>query len=1598
MTRGKRKSRDILGRFSALSMAAVVLLSAFSTIMSSAISAAAASSTATTGESFYIHKGKDLNAGDFDGTVRVKFTSDDGSVIESFDIENSTTSTGVSSGSNVPGNRWYKHSSSSDIQAWADPNGVARLQLTSSYANQATKVVVENIPTANANLEVQINGLYDDLGENELLLLIDTAGGSWTTPKYYTWNSSTNQNNAAYPGQSMTQVGNSTFYYATVNTTQFNYVIFSNGSNQNQKTVDLSLASIENRKNNTYSWAIHDWTNFTASDYSVTLSLSDRQNNHCGEGTSNDFYLTAQNRAQWSEYSSDHNMGDDNHGTSDIYFLPASKWTSAYVHFDDSDPYHRHLPMDVEFDGTSGTVFKANVPTGVQLAFSQNETLGTGSSDVRNVPWSQNIDSYNTYVSRDRQWNTLDYAIALATVSSSDIQVGSLKNHSSDNIVGINATYFDYYSNNELSQGWRNGLVGVQFDNNTYREQFTSFNDYIMNYAEANTAWRYPLVFGDLYTTGYMPTGSTASSYWTNYLSNNGNGADSYVFKRINNSNFMTSGPNNSVVNGNASIQGIVDSTLTNNNLTANGVALPYFDYDLLHNEDESDEGSSGETDNTTEGPANGVYIVGSMNNWTPQLESWQLTNIDNNKYEGTFTITGSSTNPQFKIWYDNSYYSANYWFTATNTVASGLSTSYQPNMQIDCIQESGTITINVVYYKEYSGSPRLELTQTAGGSGTTGTYAKVISSSFPFKVEDIANGNGAKKYSFDSNNASAWFSVKGNKNDGRYNDSTSEDNLQMNYSTANGDKMRNGLDTDSPGFYPFNTPKNDETWDINEPGYDYGFGVRMDMEFTLPTNGKYNDTTPAEFTFTGDDDLWVFIDGQLILDLGGNHSKTTGSINFGYAPGQISATANQVDYIVNQEKGDPDVWGGETSITKHFNFNNQDSAQKHIMTIFYMERGANDSNISMEFSVEPVVNDLYVQKEVEVPDDINTGVESDVNAKINGTESYTSNPESFGFNLKQNSNNYTDKPYDLTDANNKVTEQTITAGNFTLRDDYMAGFSDDLEYGDSITIAETSAGTFKYDTTARIRDNGTESIEDLSLDTNRSATFDFINSTDDSDPTSKIVYYKNTLKTSSFSLSKVLQTQDGNDTDETYPFTFNIQVDLDGEGGAYTYQNYSLEYTVSNSQTTALATHTATNGRVILTPGQVATFSGIPEGATVRITESVPAGYKFHQVEVNGSTSNTNQATATLGSSNTKVIFTNRINPGSGYISVNKTLDDSSYTPIASTNPTVYKAENFSFTADLIDIVDTKLTDEAKTEMINSSEYTLRADQTNYQTTTGRYQFSAVQLTPDADHAGSYIFKLSENALTGDSANKYNIDTTEYYAVLVVTEGSASFEINYYKNYDLASHTLSNPVNQTEPTTPPTFNNTTAIKYTDVTFNKVSNSGTGLNGVQFTLYTDEACTHEGVNDNDSPYNVSGKEGSQFQANVTSTTVNGTDGTVTFKDLRFDPSGDNEIKVTYYFKETKTVSGYQLIPGTYKIEIKGENDYTIFYSPTGAAADYQEVSKTGNTYSITNNALPDLPLAGGSGVVPIVVTGVGLVLLSGAGYVIYRRRQRSSTY
>lgn len=1563
MTRGKRKSRDILGRFSALSMAAVVLLSAFSTVMSSAISASAADSNATQNETFYIHKGKDLNAGDFGGTVRVKYTDSSGNVIDS-DTINTGTSTSVTDGTFADENAWYTHSDANDIEAWADPNGVAKVSISSSVnASAVTGLVIENISDQNAlAVENEIDSLYSELTESKVLVLYNNNRSNWSTPHYYVWRSTTS--NATFPGQQMTRVtGSTNLWYAIVDRNTYDNVIFSNGSNTNQ-TADLTLPAAGAKVNNAYSSTTNSWYTYTSADYSVKVNLSARQQNHCDQTkVCNDLYLTSQNRAQWSKFSSSDNI--TSHGTSTIYFRPSAKWSDAYVHFDDNDPYHRHFQMTPYGENTG--IFSATVPDGVRLAFSNGQEYDDSTYTVRNVPWSNNINTYNTYIERDRQWNTLSYALSLVQ-SEADYSVDIVNTNGSSNISWVNATYFDYYSNNELSQGWRKGLINVGNSSHNgqandltpdYREQFSRFNDYIINYAEANTAWRYPLIFGDLLTTGYMPQDvDTPSSYWTNYLSNNGNNANGNVFKRINNSNFLIS---DKQVYYNASVQGIVDDTLTNNNLTANDVAMPYFDYDLLHNEADGDE--------TVLNASDYIFVDVSACSWWNNSSAVTTLHIWNNSgYVKYLNMQKLDDN----TWYiaksealdgNNTFDSAtNFSIIRNNTYVT--SDSGWNVISKQSFQKSGSSNLNQIKINSNGNGIESQSMRTGTftpGSSSSGSYATVISSSFPFTT--TTDSYGVTYYSYNSGNAkdNAWFSYD---SDGKP--------TTINYGAGTQYGVKNGYNVNTYGFYPFNTPNNNGG--KTESGFDYGFGVRMDIEFTLPENGVYANGQPAEFKFTGDDDLWVFIDGELVLDLGGNHSQTEGSINFGEAPGEISATANQVDYIVNQGANQQsDTWLGATRQEKTISFNNQDPAQKHTMTIFYMEHGANDSNISMEFSVQPVINNLQVQKEVVTEDELNAGVESAVNTAIND--------EKFNFTLQKASTGgsiysaYANQDYTLTDsAEQSSSAKTSPSGGFSLQDMDMANFSDELDFGDNIRISESNENlTFNYDTDIRVRDNYTSDfLNDSQLiktDNNRTGTFNFANAgNDSSDPTSMIVYYTNTVQVGGFTLQKVLKNETGGElTDYSYPFTFNIQVDLDGAGTEFTYQPYDLEYSLTESGTQTQATYIATDGQITLTPGQVAHFNGLPEGATVSIRETVPAGYVLHSAAIGSDpvSNPSNGVEAEIGNTVSAVTFTNWIQPASANLAVNKTLDGENYT-----------GSEFTFKADLIDIRNTTLSDGDKEELINSSDYTKTTN--TYNTEEQRYVFDPLSLMVDAEHAGDYIFELTETT-TNDNINTVG----PYYAKITVTSGNAS-EPTYYT--DLACNT---PVNASTPTTPPTFANTT--KVTDIEFTKYGDSNNTLSGVEFTLYTDEDCTTLGEkmsSYSDTSANAVSPASSAFTNPVTS----GSDGKVVFEDLKYNAgTGNNTV---YYIEETKTVNGYQLLAGTIRATIDNSGKVTLEFKGVGSGDSWSPVQNA----SITNNALPDLPLAGGSGVVPIVVTGVGLVLLSGAGYVIYRRRQRSSTY
>lgn len=152
-------------------------------------------------------------------------------------------------------------------------------------------------------------------------------------------------------------------------------------------------------------------------------------------------------------------------------------------------------------------------------------------------------------------------------------------------------------------------------------------------------------------------------------------------------------------------------------------------------------------------------------------------------------------------------------------------------------------------------------------------------------------------------------------------------------------------------GFFPFNETS------VGESGknYNYGFGTRLDFTFRLTKDGYVLDPSgkkvPITFEFAGDDDVWVFIDGELVLDVGGDHGIVTGTLDF----------AAQTSTVSNVKKiADTDVAGA--SVTE---FDIGDRTETHTLTMFYMERGMWESNMQVKFNFADR-NQLEVEKEVD--------------------------------------------------------------------------------------------------------------------------------------------------------------------------------------------------------------------------------------------------------------------------------------------------------------------------------------------------------------------------------------------------------------------------------------------------------------------------------------------------------------------------------------------------------------------------------------------------------------------------------------------------------
>ena len=187
----------------------------------------------------------------------------------------------------------------------------------------------------------------------------------------------------------------------------------------------------------------------------------------------------------------------------------------------------------------------------------------------------------------------------------------------------------------------------------------------------------------------------------------------------------------------------------------------------------------------------------------------------------------------------------------------------------------------------------------------------------------------------------------------------------------------QNGAVNPKGGFFPFN-----ETVPSNDAQYNYGFGAKLQFDFTLTQDGQVvagndsNTKVPIKFFFSGDDDVWVYIDGQLVLDVGGAHGKASGLLEFGkdstvtpyVSSNKNTEKDNTMAYTTNANN--KTVCFNQTSITFTKTIAHpiqlDEKLTTHTLTMFYMERGMWDSNMAVAFNF-PDSNELQVEKQVNV-------------------------------------------------------------------------------------------------------------------------------------------------------------------------------------------------------------------------------------------------------------------------------------------------------------------------------------------------------------------------------------------------------------------------------------------------------------------------------------------------------------------------------------------------------------------------------------------------------------------------------------------------------
>lgn len=309
----------------------------------------------------------------------------------------------------------------------------------------------------------------------------------------------------------------------------------------------------------------------------------------------------------------------------------------------------------------------------------------------------------------------------------------------------------------------------------------------------------------------------------------------------------------------------------------------------------------------------------------------------------------------------------------------------------------------------------------------TTNSYGKKIYTNvgLPFQYDKTTN-----YYTFNSNKMSAHFT----------DEKPAGSNTNLTYSTSPQtitDLSVQGK-SDKASWLPF-----DEGTSATMTSATYHFGMQAVIPFSMTANGKMNaadeKSADIKFDFSGDDDVWVFVDGKLVLDIGGIHNEMAGTMNF---------ATNEWKVLKSTDNTNKDTVGDMNDQKKTGQLFNDKNGKgvlgtdretfaattSHTLTVFYLERGAGASNCKIRFNL-PMEDSVSVKKLVSDKDSAGSAISADTQEAINNRE--------FAFKLFKNDEPLKNTNYIILDESNQPidTATTESDGTFKLKNKQTAKF-----------------------------------------------------------------------------------------------------------------------------------------------------------------------------------------------------------------------------------------------------------------------------------------------------------------------------------------------------------------------------------------------------------------------------------------------------------------------------------------------------------------------------------------------------------------------------